>query len=296
MKKVIEWRKANMAKQTRTYGYKTINKEDAKAFVSKIEKQRPIDPAWVAGLTRTMDGGLWDCGGGRSPIALDKDGRPINGQHRLAAFIGSKLDEITFLFVTGCDPEDISGFDTDAKARTARLTNPEMPFAAREIARLTAYDKLTTGNLRIKNTHAVLSQLFQKSKKQCEWAADVMPSPAAQGRAAYMSAFMYAHRADPEFADTKARAWANGGSGLPHVVIKLRDEALRRNSNGGTKAINANIRTTLKTLNALAFMHQKKEMPARLNDGLGGLRYFSGLLNDGAAKRWEQAVLTLGAE
>jgi hypothetical protein len=281
---------------TRKYEHRTITKDEARALLAKVAVQRPIDAAWVAGLTRTMDAGLWDCAGGRIPIAIDTNEKLINGQNRLAAFIASKLEQITFLFVTGCAPEDIKAFDTDTKARGAKWSHPSMSFSAREIARLTAFDKLVSGNLRARNTHTWLDNLYQRMKKDCEWAADVMPNPGAHGRGAYMGAFIYVRRADATFADEVCKSWANGGHGLPQPLIRLRDEALRKSALGGARAISANIRASLKLLNALATMHQQKPFGPRLLENLSGLKYFSGLVKDGAGKRWEEGLHVLAGE
>lgn len=276
------------------YEYRTLTKDQAKALLAKVSNQRRIDQAWVLALTRTMDSGLWDCRAGRTPIALDKSDRPQNGQHRLAAFIASKLDEITFVFVTGCEPEDIESFDGDTKTRSSALS--DFANAQREFARVKALDKLVSGVVRAKYTRTVVGQLRNKWKKQCEWAGETIPRHGAQGRAPYAAAFMYAWKADSEFADTHAKAWSNGGGGLPQVMLRLRDRALSGNEKtSGSTGAAAAIRTTLKMLNVLAHMHQGHEVKSA-GDGLNGLRYFSGLIQDGAARRWEQGEHLLSEE
>jgi hypothetical protein len=97
---------------------------------------------------------------------------------------------------------------------------------------------------------------------------------------------MYVYRIDSEFANGVAKPWANGGAGLPAQLIRLRDNALATRPDQREA-----VRVTLKMLNALSLMHQRKPLPSSIQPSLVGLRYFSALAKDGAAAKWERAVI-----
>lgn len=273
--------------------YRVITKAQAKELLAKVGVQRALDAHWVTGLTRTMDAGLWDTAPGRTCIALDKQGRPINGQHRLAAYIASKLSEITFEFALDCEPEDFKSFDTDVKTRSTRWVHSGTENATRDMARAVSFDQILSANYSTRNTQAMRERLHHQFRKIMEWAGEVMPRNGHQQRAACVAAFMYVWKADPVFADEKAKAWVNGGQGLSRSLVRLRDSALRGEMKG---TYSETIRMTLRLLNALALSHQKKPDDKRMNDSIAGLRYFSEQLDDGTAKRWEKSRFLLAEE
>jgi hypothetical protein len=280
------------ARPSLKYGLRTIDKDEARRLLGTTLEQRPYDPVHAAGYSRTMDFGLWDTAAGRVPIGITGEGRVINGQHRLRAFLDSKLTEITFLFVTNCTKEDIRTFDVDGKRRGYKQIVPDLTAPGRDFARVKGLEKILSGNKNVKDTQTVLRHLVTKVyRKQCEWAEGAIANAGGYGKAAYVAALMYVHRSDAEFADAFAKTWASG-DGLDPSARRMRDDALR--GQGGGAAVGT--RTMLRMLNILAYLHQKKAVPTRLSDSLAGLKYWSGLRGDGAARKWESGGNLLPSE
>lgn len=272
------------------HSFQKFTKGDAQRALDKVSpnRDRSIDEAWVAALARTMDMGLWEpFRPSQKPLAFDVDGNRINGQHRLLAFLRSKLTELVFPVVTGCRPEDYETFDQDEKARTKRAAHPDISFVTRDQARIAWLDKLTSGVISRKMTQPVFRKLWDVTwHKQIQWSIEVMPGASGHQRAPFVVAFMYVHKADPEFAEKMARAWVDG-IGLPPAMHRLRDLAIRSRPKGGTGAV-AMIRATLRILNALAPLHRGEQGNGRIYENLAGLRYFSELMRDGSIARWSK--------
>lgn len=278
----IEWRK--------------FSKEDARRDLAKFRVDRATDEQWVNALARSMDLGLWETySPSQTPIAYDRDGYRINGKHRLAAFVKSKLPEMVFPTVVGLEPDEYLSFDQNVKPRKHNAAHPDRKNVYRDEARINWAEAIVTGATDVKVTTQVFDHLANgRWRKQLDWANEAVPLQGRQGKAPYVAALMYAHRVDPEFADRIGKSWSNGGAGLPSQLIRLRDGALARGRTGGDRK--SRIGITLKMLNALAAMHQSKPLPDRLSEGLAGLRYFSERLRDGAAARWTQRSLLPAGE
>jgi hypothetical protein len=270
--------------------FRKLTKQQARETLGMTRRQRALSEPVVSAYARTMDLGLWDANRpSQTPVAFDRDGYVINGQHRLNAFLRSKLDELTFPVITGCDPEDFFGFDQDVSLRTKNSAHPDRKNVARDQARVKWIEALVRADPFIRLTQPEFAHLADRTwRKQLSWADDAIKMARAQGRQAYVAAFMYAHRVDPVFADRIGRSWANGGEGLPATLLKFRDEALRDSGRRGTGAQVMN--ATFKLLNGLACMHRGESMPPRLQPTLSGLKYFSEKARDGAASRWSRAV------
>lgn len=273
--------------------WRKFSKEDARRAMAKFTQDRLQDETWVEALARMMDLGLWDTySPAQTPIAFDRDGNRINGKHRLAAFLRSRLDEIVFPVITNCRPEDFARFDHDTKIRTRASAFPDIPFVTREQARINWLEKIVSGELNLKVADPVFRHLYLKTwRKQAEWSCDAMKKATENGRAPFVAPFMYAHKLDPEFADAVGRKWINGGDGLPPALKKMRDSAIRSSGRSMHAIKNDAMRASLRLLTALALMHQGKPVPERISDGLSGLRYFSSKLRDGAAGRWDKTLM-----
>lgn len=269
--------------------WQRFTKTDAKRALEKAREDRGTDASWVAALARTMDLGLWETySPSQTPVAFDRDGFRLNGKHRLAAFLQSSLTEIVFPVIRGLEPREFALFDQNIKTRKHNVAHNDWPNVYRDEARINWLEALSTGETSVKVTTQTFAHLAKnKWRRQIEWAAEAMPRQGRQGKAPYAAAFMYAHRVDPEFTDKIARAWSNGGAGLPTPLLRLRDGALTSLRYGDRRA---KIGLTFKVLNALAAMHQGRQVPDRLNERTSGLRYFSDRLRDGAAARWEKRI------
>lgn len=264
-----------------------VTREQAKVWLSKMGQNRKLNESWVVAYQRAMDAGLWDTDPGRTPIALDNEGRLINGQHRLAAFLRSKLDTLTIMVATNCPPESYETFDQDAFRRGTKQAHLGRQCVSRDMARVKWLEAIISADSNRKITNVLFDELAdRKYRRELEWAGEVLPHGGRQGKASYASTLMYVYRVDPDFADTIAKPWANGGAGLPAQLIRLRDNALATRPDQREA-----VRVTLKMLGALACMHQRKPLPSSLQPNLVGLRYFSALAKDGAATRWERSVI-----
>lgn len=290
-----------MARQKYTTGpgwrieWRKFTKEDARRDLAKFRDDRPTDTSWVNALTRSMDLGLWDTySPSQTPIAFDREGYRINGKHRLQAFVQSKLTEIVFPVVAGLSREAFKQFDQNLKPRKHQHAHNGRSNVYRDEARINWLETIVTADPSVKVTTQVFDALVGgKWRKQVEWADEVVKTQRGQGKAPYVAPLMYTHRAAPEFADKIAKSWANGGSGLPKQLLRIRDAALSTRYVTGDRR--SRVGMSLKMLHALALMHQGKALPDRLNESLAGLRYWSEKLGDGAIGRWEKATI-VGAE
>lgn len=82
-----------------------ITKEDAVSMLSNNAKNRKLSSTNVKYLQSAMDGGAWKFNG--DTIVRDCDGALKSGQHRLTAFVGSKLDNITIILVDLLSSDDV---------------------------------------------------------------------------------------------------------------------------------------------------------------------------------------------
>lgn len=64
-----------------------ITKQQAAKWLDRSHLNRAVNDSVVDSYRRVMEAGLWDTRPSQSPIALDRDGNLINGQHRLQAII-----------------------------------------------------------------------------------------------------------------------------------------------------------------------------------------------------------------
>ena len=274
--------------------FKTFTKQEAQDILGKrLQQQRKLQPNWVNALTRKMDLGLWmPFDPSQSPIAFDRNRNLINGQHRLNAFIRSRLDTITMKVMTGCEPEDYALFDHDLRIRAKSQAHPDHPNVSRDQARLRHVMSLRMGDRHLIMTEPEFDFLATKTyRKELTFASEVIPKAGNIGRAPFVAPFMYAFRVDPEFITMAATAWASGEN-LPKAIRSFRDSALTGTAlprDGGGQT--ATVAASLKMFNALATWHQKASSPSRLKASLTGLRYFSERLRDGAATTWSKQLI-----
>lgn len=275
--------------------FKTFTKGEARDILgTRIQQQRKLQPNWVNALSRKMDLGLWNpFDPSQSPIAFDRNRNLINGQHRLQAFVLSKMDTLTVKIMTGCAPEDFSLFDHDLRIRAKAAAHPGSSNVARDQARIRHTMSLRMGDRHLIMTEPEFEFLATKTyRKELAFAAEAIPKAGNIGRAPFVAPMMYAYRTAPEFFVEAANAWAAGDGTLPKAVRLFRDSALAGTAlprDGGGKT--ATVGASLRMLNALAIWHQKGTFPKRLTTSLAGLRYFSERLRDGAATTWGKQVV-----
>lgn len=91
-----------------------VDEEQARAWLETMAHNRPISRVNLEGLMLAMLEGRWHQDG--SAIKFDKEGRLIDGQHRLWSVINTGKSQ-TFLVVFGVDPAAMTTLDT-GKVRT----------------------------------------------------------------------------------------------------------------------------------------------------------------------------------
>jgi hypothetical protein len=139
-----------------------VTKEQAKTWLSKMGVNRNLNESWVVAFQRAMDAGLWDTDPGRSPIALDTEGRLINGQHRLAAFLRSKLDVLAVVVATNCPPESFETFDQDVFARGRKHAHLGRQCVSRDTARVKWLETILSADPYRKITNILFDELADR--------------------------------------------------------------------------------------------------------------------------------------
>ena len=80
----------------------TIDAAQAQAYLDNNAKHRPIKDKKVAEYMAEMQNGQWRLNG--KTICFDRNGRLLNGQHRLSAVVRSNVP-LTTVVVRGLDPD-----------------------------------------------------------------------------------------------------------------------------------------------------------------------------------------------
>lgn len=283
MSAVIVRRKKNLTAPEWKIRWVEVTKPQATKWLSKSHLNRTLNESVADAYRRVMESGLWDTRPSQSPIAIDKQGNLINGQHRLQGFVNSKLTAILLPVIYDCDPEDFRLFDQDIYVRSRAAQFRDRTFVTRDMARVRALEVLQTGDVKRRVPNSLFESLADGAyRAELDWAREAFPDASDQQRAPFVAAFMYAYRVDPKFTAEIAKPWINGGAGLPAAMLRLRDEAIR-NGRGGTWAA---MNESLRMLAGLMFMHQKRDAPRALSATHTGLNYWSALAKDGVSATW----------
>ncbi len=95
-----------------------ITPEQAKAYLTKNRKNRPVQPATVDRFVEQMKSGQWLCT--HQGIAFDKDGFLLDGQHRLHAIVKSGCT-IRMRVTIDLPPEAMAVLDTGMKRTQGQI-------------------------------------------------------------------------------------------------------------------------------------------------------------------------------
>lgn len=263
-----------------------VTKEQAAKWLKKCHTNRAINESVVDAYRRVMDAGLWDARPSQSPIAIDRDGNTINGQHRLQALVSSSVSSLLLPVITGCEPDDYLLFDQDLYVRSRAAQFRDRSNVQRDMARVRALEVLQTGDPRRRIPNSLFEMLADGTyKREMKWATEAFTSGGDQERAPYVAAFMYVYRVAPELAAHVANGWVNGGGDIPTPMLRVRDDAIRNRRGGNWGAMNESLRV----LNGLMYLHSKRPMPRSLVANETGLRYWSALAKDDVADNWASA-------
>ena len=85
-----------------------ITPSEAQAYLNNNAKHRPIKDKKVAEYMEEMREGHWKLNG--KTICFDRNGRLLNGQHRLSAVVRSGVS-LTTVVVRGLDPDLVPAKD-----------------------------------------------------------------------------------------------------------------------------------------------------------------------------------------
>jgi hypothetical protein len=95
--------------------YEIIGPEEASSYLQRMAPNRNIRPQMVRNIiTAALSGNFQDRG---DPIRIDRNGRVIDGEHRLRAIVESGIPQ-RIVVVRGLDPEVAKFMDQDRSART----------------------------------------------------------------------------------------------------------------------------------------------------------------------------------
>lgn len=95
-----------------TIKYETFTKDQAQRLFVNRRKNRQIRSVGVSRYAKIMSDGQWRTyDRAQPPILIDEKGKLAGGQHRVAAFIKSKLESITFPVARNASEEEIKNQD-----------------------------------------------------------------------------------------------------------------------------------------------------------------------------------------
>jgi hypothetical protein len=95
-----------------TIDYETFTKEQAQKLFDSQRKNRQLRNAGVLRYTKIMNDGEWRTHDrAQPPLLIDGNGKLAGGQHRIAAFLKSKLENIVFPVARNASEEEIKNQD-----------------------------------------------------------------------------------------------------------------------------------------------------------------------------------------
>lgn len=94
----------------------TVTADMAQALLKLNTSNRPLNPDTVRRYTRLMDDGRWMYG--TDAIGIDREGRLVNGQHRLTALLDVCQPQ-PFMVTVGLDPEAFAVLDAGKRRQAS---------------------------------------------------------------------------------------------------------------------------------------------------------------------------------
>lgn len=92
--------------------YEIFTKEQAQKLFDNRRKNRQLRDDGVRGYTKTMNNGQWRTHDrAQPPLLIDEKGKLAGGQHRVAAFLKSKLESIIFPVARNASEDEIRNQD-----------------------------------------------------------------------------------------------------------------------------------------------------------------------------------------
>lgn len=300
-----QWRNTQWLKKVK---YKVVSLNEAKALLGNgLDHDRIPKALSIQHILECMKTGdaWWPYSPSQTPIMISDEGKRLNGQTRLIAYVQYLTDggtPLEFPILTEVPIEVFEYIDTGGRPRTAYNALHDREGVTRDTARVNWLHALLVGNKFYTAPVAVLrSKLEDQYAKQITWAAETFPGSGKFQRSPYVVPFMYAFMVDPKFATEIGKAWKDGQP-LPTPLLRLRDAALgtngrqkssgKLNMKGGGRSY-THEDTTFKILNILADLHQGKALASKTTASSTGFKYWSDRRKDGA---WANYVNQTGAE
>lgn len=202
-------------------------KQAAEWLATANTSNRPLRPTHVATLAKEMTGGKWE--ETHQGIAFCKDGRLLDGQHRLAA-IAQSGKTIRMYVATGLSEEAYKGMDCGLKRANYDRIHLVNDTAKNKLictaVRCFLYEKTGSNSIRISQ----IEDEFLEHDKAWEWVANEFSGGSGvMIKGCVMASFAIYYFVNP----ARARVFAEGyrdGAGLEvgSPVLKLRNHVLQR--------------------------------------------------------------------
>lgn len=146
----------------------------AQEMLATQGKNRPVKTAHVQGLAKDMTEGRWKFDG--APIRFDRDGKLIDGQHRLLAVIASGTSQ-EFLVIDGITTEAQVVMDSGARRSAGdQLSMLGAPNSTIRAAAIRILVRIADGTLIGKPSPVTSSEVVEFSEsntRQLDWALDL---------------------------------------------------------------------------------------------------------------------------
>lgn len=203
-----------------------IGPDQAAQYLRAMEQNRPIRTAWVRTLTTMILNDQWRLT--HQGIAIDRDGRLVDGQHRLQAIISSGKT-VPMMVTRGVDPESYGVLDCGARrSYDERVRLDEQPERNKWITRVvTGYLRATsTANATTRNISAQrIAMVFEERPHAWRFGAEVYRAHTPMLRSQFVGAAlaMY-HQADPDKAQEFLAGYLSGEHlGPTSPILRLRE-------------------------------------------------------------------------
>lgn len=298
----MHWRDVPWLKKVK---YEEIGLDQAKKLLTTgLDYDRKPNMASARQFLESMRtaGAWWPYAPSQVPIIISTEGKRLNGQTRLIAYVQYLLEggePFEFPVLTGVPMEVFEYIDIGGRPRTANNAIYQREGVTRDAARVNWLHALLIGDTLYTSSVATLRNKFEVIyADEVEWAANIFPGSGKNQRAPYIVPFMYVYMSDKLFATKLALGWKSGEP-LPKTLHTLRDAALGANGlkkspkippkntnmvGGGRKYTHEG--PTFKILNILAELHKGKH-PSKASDSSAGFKYWSELRGDGAWEAYE---------
>ncbi len=251
----------------------SVSPELAAAWLEHNTDNRNIAPRRVELYAGLMKSGAWRAN--NQGIGFDKDGRLVDGQHRLSAVVLSGCT-VPMLVVRNMEPAVARTIDRGYSRTVAEILRREgrVPNPTRVSAWVSATHVMHEGHA-IAGTPDNVDVYYDENKASVDWAVSIFPDGTRLRAAGLWAALVFAHRRMPAVTERFAAQLVEGeGLTRGDPAYTLREYVINRALTTGVKASHD---LSLKTLRALIAFAQGVSLP-RLVAAESALEHFAKLL------------------